>query len=81
MMITPSESFSTTVRMTLVAGQHTFDVAQMRPGVCTLRDPKPLEPTAGELTLRVDDDLYRYSVFLTDGISAESQEVRYEIRN
>jgi hypothetical protein len=80
-MITPSESFSTTVRITLVAGQHTFDVAQMRPGVCTLRDPRPLAPTAGELTLQVDDDFYRYAVYLMDGISAESHEVRYERRN
>ena len=62
--------------MSLLVGDHTFNVAHVRPGECSLRNPLAVAPQAAELVIRVDDTVYRRAVYLVDGIRADSRDVR-----
>lgn len=79
-MIALSDAYSSSVKASLLVGDHIFDVAQVRPGKCVVRNPASLGPVEGELVLQVDDDVYRHRVYLTNGMSADSRDVAVENR-
>ena len=72
-MLQVPESYSTTVEAFLLVGDQRFSVANLGHEQCIVRSPKPMQPSAAELVLRVDGEEQRWSVFLVDGIPATGQ--------
>ena len=69
--------YSAEVRLALIAGGHRFNVGQVGPDDCILRDPIDLPPCEGELVVTIDGSVRRWPVKLVDGIQKESPLVRY----
>lgn len=80
-MIAASESYSSTDRAELLVGDHRLSLARVGADKVTIRNPIPMEPAQAEIVLQVDGSTFRYAVYLTDGISAETEEVRYRQTN
>jgi hypothetical protein len=69
--------YSADVRLALIVGEHCFNVGQVGPDDCILRDPIDLPPCEGELVVMIDGSERRWPVILVDGINQESPLVRY----
>ena len=61
----------------LVDGQR-IEVAACLENKCTLRNPRLLSPCHAELVIVVDGVERRKSVYLTSGISPDSDEIEFE---
>ena len=55
-------------------------LAQVGPTFCIVRDSIPHAPSTARLVISVDGREETTDVYLPDGISAHSREVRYEVR-
>ena len=67
---------SSDLRITLRAGDHTFDVARVNDKVCLVSEPVDVPPGPGELSFFIDGRERRRSVTLEDGIQTGCREVR-----
>lgn len=71
------QAHSAKVRLRLLVNGDDLEVAQVGPDSCVLRDPRPHPPSDAQLIITVDGESETYNVFLCDGISADSGEVRF----
>jgi hypothetical protein len=71
-----STGYSAQVRLHLVIGDEVLELASIGPEQISLREP--VERCAGpaEVVMHVDDFERRWQVYLPDGISPDSREVR-----
>ena len=58
-----------------------FNVANVGPGRCILRNPKPSVACEARLVISIDGQEETTDIYLPDGISAENREIRYEVRD
>ena len=73
-----SAAYSAQVDMYLILNGRQFDLGQMGPQHCIVRDPAKTPPSSGVIVLTVDGNETRLPVFLPNGISASSRRVAYE---
>jgi hypothetical protein len=66
---------SADVRITLLLGGYSIQVAQLGPGFLLLDSPADHPPGLASIVLRVDQSERRWDVRLPDGISAASKRV------
>jgi len=71
-----STGYSAYVRLQLVLGDRTLELSSIGPDGISLREPAELPPCEAEVVMNVDDFEHRWPVYLPDGISANSREVR-----
>jgi hypothetical protein len=77
MNITPSVTGrSAEVRLQLVVGNRVLELGQIGPGSVILEELAELPPCDAEVVMHVDDFERRWQVYLPDGISPDSREVR-----
>ena len=74
--IPASNGYSAYVRLNLLVGGETLELAAIGPGGIRLREHTELPPCDAEVIMYVDDFERRWPVYLPDGISANSHEVR-----
>jgi hypothetical protein len=72
----PSTGYSAQVRLQMVVGNRTLELGQIGPEGVVVREPVELPPGQGEVVMHVDDFERRWQVYLPDGISSKSREVR-----
>ena len=74
-----SESgYSSTVKLTLIVGDHAIEVAATGPDSCRVRSPRSLPACEAELVTQVDNIIRREKVFLPQGATEESDIIFYE---
>ena len=71
-----STGYSAYVRLQLVLGDRTLELSSIGPDGISLREPAELSPCDAEVVMHVNDQERRWPVYLPDGISANSREVR-----
>jgi hypothetical protein len=71
----PNTGYSSDVRLTLRVGDRLFDVGQVLPDRCMVRDPVDVDPGPAELTISVDGQDEVKNVMLRDGIRSGIREV------
>jgi hypothetical protein len=71
-----SIGYSADVRLRLIVGERTFELASIGPERVKLREPAQLASCDAEVVMNVDDFERRWQVYLPDGISPNSREVR-----
>lgn len=67
---------SAQVRLHLIVGDRTLELASIGPNGISLRETAELPPCEAEVVMYVDDFEDRWSVYLPDGITAQSRDVR-----
>lgn len=80
MLPSQTESYSAEVSMHLYVNGDKLNVAKLGSGRCILRNPKPHVARAARLEISIDGQTETTGVFLPDGVSAKSREVRYRIQ-
>ncbi|MBI3861328.1 MAG: hypothetical protein HY290_05485 [Planctomycetia bacterium] len=68
--------YSAHVRLHLLVGDDSYELASIGPGGVSIREPIELPAGPAEVVMHVDDFERRWQVYLPDGISANSREVR-----
>ncbi len=76
-MRTLNSGYSAEVRMSLLVGGHTLDVAQCLGNTCCLRQSIDSPPCEADLIIVVDGHELRKQVFLTEGLSATSKWIKF----
>jgi len=71
-----SAGYSAYVRLHLVVGADVLELASIGPTEISLREPTELPPGPAEVVMHVDSFERRWQVYLLDGISPKSREVR-----
>jgi hypothetical protein len=72
----PSTGYSAEVRLHLVVGDDSLELASIGPMEISLREPTELPPGPAEVVMHVDSFERRWQVYLPDGISRNSRYVR-----
>jgi hypothetical protein len=68
--------YSAQVRLNLIVGGDSLELAAIGPGGIRLRECATRPPCDAKVVMHVDDFERRWAVYLPDGISANSREVR-----
>jgi hypothetical protein len=68
--------YSAEVRLHLIVGDRIFELASIGPQRIRLCELAELPPCDAEVVMHVDDFERRWQVYLPDGISPDSREVR-----
>jgi hypothetical protein len=68
--------YSAEVRLHLVVGDEVLELASIGPAEISLREPAELPPGPAEIVMHVDSFERRWQVYLPDGISLQSRDVR-----
>ena len=71
-----SRGYSANVRLHLFVGGETLELAAIGPEEISLREPADLPPGPAEVVMHVHSFERRWQVYLPDGISPQSREVR-----
>jgi hypothetical protein len=71
-----SPGYSANVRLCLLVGEDSFELAAIGPDEISLREPADLPPGPAEIVMHVDSFERRWQVYLPDGISPQSRDVR-----
>jgi hypothetical protein len=71
-----STGYSAYVRLHLLVGDRSLELGQISPENVILRDMIEIPPGPAEVVMHVDDFERRWQVYLPDGITANSREVR-----
>jgi len=71
-----STGYSAQVRLHLVIGSRILELGQIGPDRIVVREPADLPPGPAEVVMHVDSFERRWQVYLPDGISPQSREVR-----
>jgi hypothetical protein len=72
----PLMGYSAQVRLHLIVGGEVLELASIGPQQISLRECTELPPGPAEVVMNVDDFERRWQVYLPDGISPDSREVR-----
>ncbi|HZN34637.1 MAG TPA: hypothetical protein VFB80_12505 [Pirellulaceae bacterium] len=76
-MTANSAGYSAHVEMFLILNGQQFDLGQIGPEHCIVRNPAEVPPSPGEIVLIVDGNETRLQVYLPHGISSSSRKVAY----
>ncbi len=71
-----STGYSAEVRLHLVIGDRTLELGQIGPDRIILSEPAEMPPGLAEVVMHVDSFERRWQVYLPDGISPQSCEIR-----
>jgi hypothetical protein len=69
-------AYSADVRMQLSVDGHTLSIGQLAPDFLILRNPTEHPPSEAEIALWIDGRERRWSVYLPEGISAQTPETK-----
>ena len=73
------QSYSATVKASLHVNGEVLNIAQVGPDFCIVRDPKELPPSKAIVMVSIDGIERSRRVYLTNGVSSESKEVRFAV--
>ena len=69
---TVGTSYSSTVRLELIVGDQTFELAEIGPETVFLRKPVSIPPCEAEIVMHIDGRRRVWQVELPDGLSVDS---------